>query len=197
MSSLLRSPPVDLSDAELADYAVRNRAQPNDAFAELYRRHVDRVYRYLLARTGNIHDAQDITSQTFLAALEGIQRYRGEATFPAWLLGIARRKLADHYRNHYEHGVTLSLDDAENVPQLLPHPDDVVSDHLQLERVLSALRALPPERAEALTLHIYGELSVAEVSLIMDKSDAAVRMLIHRALSDLRNRLAYKESVDE
>ena len=192
--SLLPSSSVDLADAELADQAAHNHDQSNEAFAELYRRHVDRVYRYLLARTGSIQDAQDITSQTFLAALEGIGGYRQEAGFAAWVLGIARRKLADHYREHFGRGDILPLDDAETSAQADPLPEDIVSDHLQHERMLQILRSLSPDRAEALTLHIFGELTAAEVGQVMGKSSAAVRMLIHRALNDLRVRLGQKES---
>jgi RNA polymerase sigma-70 factor, ECF subfamily len=186
----------DLADADLAYQAARQPAQPNTAFAELYRRHVDQVYRYLLARTGSIHDAQDITSQTFLAALEGIKHYRGKAGFISWIFGIARRKLADHYRDHYGTKNALSLDDAENAPQTALLPDDIVNHHLQMERIVLALQAIAPDRAEALTLHIFGELTAAEVGQVMGKSEAAVRMLVHRALGDLRVRLVYKEQAD-
>jgi len=64
-------------DETLAREATENPA----AFAELYRRHLSRVYRYLLIRVGDVHDAQDLTAQTFLAALEGIAGYRGRGNF--------------------------------------------------------------------------------------------------------------------
>lgn len=188
-----RSPPTDLIEAELITQAAQDNVQTHQAFAELYRRHVDRVYRYLMAKTGNVQDAQDLTSQTFVAALEGINTYRGDASFAAWVLGIAQRKTADHYRRHYAQGLPIALDDVEQFAQTSPTPDDIVSHHMQTERMLSAVRALAPERTEALTLHIFGELSVAEVAQVMEKSEAAVRMLIHRALSDLRTRLVEKE----
>ena len=195
--SLSRSSLVDSTDAVLADQAAHHPAQqPNEAFAELYRRHVDRVYRYLLARTGSVQDAQDITSQTFLSALEGIHHYRGEASFAGWVLGIARRKLADHYRSPDKSGNMLSLDEAEYVAQIAPLPDDIVSNQLQLERILAALGVIAPERAEALSLHIFGELTVKEIGQVMGKNDAAARMLIHRALNDLRTRLVHEEKTN-
>ncbi len=191
-----RSPPTDLIDADLIHQAAQADVQTHHAFAELYRRHVDRVYRYLMARTGNVQDAQDLTSQTFVAALEGISNYRGDASFAAWVLGIAQRKTADHYRRHYAQGFPIALEEVEQLAQASPTPDDVVSHHLQTERMLLAVRALAPDRAEAITLHTFGELSMAEVAEVMQKSEAAVRMLIHRALSDLRTRLVEKEAVD-
>ena len=79
-----------LDDARLADQA---HADP-EAFAELYRRHVRSIYRYHLAHTGNVRDAEDLTSQTFMAALEGIRSYRRTAPYITWLIGIAVRKSA-------------------------------------------------------------------------------------------------------
>jgi hypothetical protein len=77
-----------MDDARLAHQA---RADP-EAFAELYRRHVRSIYRYHLAHTGNVRDAEDLTSQTFMAALEGIRSYRGTGPYITWLIGIAARK---------------------------------------------------------------------------------------------------------
>ncbi len=170
------------------DEALAREARGNPAaFAALYRRHVNRVYRYLLVRVGDVHDAQDLTAQTFLAALEGIAGYRGRGEFVAWLLGIARRKAADHFRRGR---TTLPLEAAAHVPDPNPLPDAVVERRLRLERVTRALRGLSPDRAEALSLRVFGGLNAAEVGRAMGKSQAAVRMLVHRAMRDLRERLA-------
>jgi RNA polymerase sigma-70 factor, ECF subfamily len=193
LMTTFRSPPTDHIDSKLITQIAQDYTQTHHAFAELYRRHIDRVYRYLMARTGNVQDAQDLTSQTFMAALEGISNYRGDASFAAWVLGIAQRKTADHYRRHYAQGVPIALEDVEQLAQASPTPDELVSHQLQTERMLLAVRALAPERAEAITLHTFAELSVTEVAQVMNKSEAAVRMLIHRSLNDLRTRLVEKE----
>ena len=75
-----------LDDATLAQHA---RTDPQ-AFAELYHRHVRSIYRYHLAHTGNVRDAEDLTSQTFMAALEGIRSFRGTGPYITWLIGISR-----------------------------------------------------------------------------------------------------------
>jgi RNA polymerase sigma-70 factor (ECF subfamily) len=170
------------------DEALAREARENPAaFAGLYRRHVNRVYRYLLVRVGDVHDAQDLTAQTFLAALEGIAGYRGQGGFAAWLLGIARRKAADHFRRGR---TTLPLEAAAHVPDPNPLPDAVAEQRLRLERMTRALRGLSPDRAEALSLRVFGGLNAAEVGRVMGRSEAAVRMLVHRAVRDLRERLA-------
>ena len=75
------SPLIELFSANDEGLAQAARQDPA-AFAELYHRHFTRVYRYHIARTGNITDAQDLTTLTFLAAMEGIASYRGSGAFP-------------------------------------------------------------------------------------------------------------------
>ena len=92
MTTHPQSPPAD--EVDLAHEACANA----EAFGELYRRHVTRVYRYHMAHTGNVKDAEDLTSQTFMAALEGIRSFRGSSSFAAWIFGIAARKKAMFFR---------------------------------------------------------------------------------------------------
>ena len=89
MSTLMniKTPYPTMDDARLAQQA---RTEP-EAFAELYHRHLASVFRYHLAHTGNTKDAEDLTSQTFMAALEGIDSYRARGPYIAWLMGIASR----------------------------------------------------------------------------------------------------------
>ena len=96
MTTIMTTYPQDLPTDEV-DLAHEARANA-EAFGELYRRHVTRVYRYHMAHTGNVKDAEDLTSQTFMAALEGIRSFRGSGSFAAWLLGIAARKKAMFFR---------------------------------------------------------------------------------------------------
>jgi RNA polymerase sigma-70 factor (ECF subfamily) len=175
-----------MSDSLLAQ---RARTDP-EAFSELYRRHLQRVYAYHYARTGNQADAQDLTSQTFVAALEGLAHYRGEGSFAAWLLSIARNKLADHYRLSRP---VDELDDAH--PAGEPPLEELAFDRLQLDQIAQALKKISAERAEALSLRIFASLSVAETARVMGKSEAAVKMLVHRALLDLKTSLVLEETL--
>jgi RNA polymerase sigma-70 factor (ECF subfamily) len=170
------------------DRALAHAARTDrDAFAQLYRRHADRVYRYLLVRLADQHLAQDATAQTFLVALERLATYRGEGEFVSWLLGIARHKAADVLRARR---ASLPLEAAVAVESPQPRPDQVVETRLRLDEVGRALRSIAPERAEALALRVIGGLSAAEAGVVMGKSEAAVKMLVSRAVRDLRARLA-------
>ncbi len=185
-------PPSD-SFHQLDDESLAARAQGNpDAFAELYRRHLDRVYRYHMVRIGEVIAAQDLTAQTFLAALEGIAGYRGQSVFVAWLLRIARNKVADHFR--WQKPV-LSLDRAGDMPSPAASVEDLAVGGLRMAQVAQAMRALSPARAEALALRFFGGLSFAEVGAVMGKSKAAAKMLVQRGLGDLKKALTVQEMV--
>lgn len=183
MTTLMKYHPLHPSaeDAQLAHQARTD----SEAFAELYRRHVTSVYRYHLAHTGDIKDAEDLTSQTFMAALENIRSYRGTGAYIAWLMGIASRKRALFFRRKKP---DLPLDEATDLvfPQVAS--DHPASPRLQREGILRALRSLSPERAEALILCFFSELNAAEAGQVLGKSEAAVKMLVSRGLQDLRTR---------
>ncbi|XGV94728.1 MAG: RNA polymerase sigma factor [Leptolyngbya sp. BL-A-14] len=173
---------ADRSDEELAQVAHED----HNVFAVLYRRHVTDVYRYLLMQVGKVHDAEDLTTQTFEAALQHIASYQGIGKFKSWLLGIARRKAADHFR---QQRATLPLEFAKHIPYPGTSLDECIEQQLCLEQVASLLHLLTPERSEALALRLFGCLTTAEVAHVMGKSEAAVKMLVHRAMSDLKQQL--------
>jgi RNA polymerase sigma-70 factor, ECF subfamily len=176
-----------MDDETLVEMTRKKHGHQNEAFAELYRRHLDGIYRYVLIQVGEIQDAQDITAQTFINALKNLTSYRGDS-FAAWLFGIARNKIADHFRRRrYE----ISLN--EEMSDWMPALENLIDSQLTLERLRTALNALPVDRAEALTLHIFGGLSYAEVGRVMNRSEDAAKMLAHRALTDLRHRLRVED----
>ncbi len=173
---------------------LSRRAQVDaEAFAELYRRHVTRVYRYHMAHTGNVKDAEDLTSQTFMAALEGIRSFRGSGSFAAWLMGIASRKRALFFRGSRPE---VPLEAALHIPSPDLPTDKAVSQRLETNHILMALKRLSPERAEALSLCYFGGLNAAEAGRVLGKSEGAVKMLLSRGLQDLRERASLKLEVE-
>jgi RNA polymerase sigma-70 factor (ECF subfamily) len=166
---------------------ARRAAHDPDAFTELYHHYLARIYRYHLARTGNVQEAEDLTAQTFLTAFESISSFRGKGRFSSWLFGIASHKLADHYRRSR---LESSLEEADQVHSPLPLPEEAVAQRLDLARVARLLKLISPERAEALVLCLFGGLSLAETAQVVGKSEAAVKMLVHRGICDLQDRLA-------
>ncbi len=188
MTEQKQSIPAD--EASLAREAAVNA----DAFAELYRRHLTRVYRYHAAHTGNVKDAEDLTSQTFMAALEGIRSYRGEAPFAAWLMGIASKKRFLFFRGRRPE---VPIESALQIPSPSLPTDKAAMSRLRIESISRALKQISADRAEALILRFFGELSMAETGRVLNKSEAAVKMLVSRGLQDLRERTSLALEVEK
>jgi RNA polymerase sigma-70 factor, ECF subfamily len=182
---------VPLSDETLL---IQQAKQDLNRFGELYQRHVTQVYRYLLFRVGNVDDAQDLTSQTFMAAMQGLRRYRAEQPFIAWLLGIARNKTADFYRQRRP---DRELDLNETLPDYGDGVEELIGRQLAVEQVVQKLRILSPDRAEAVSLRLLAGLEVAEIAHLMEKNEAAVRMLVFRGLRDLQDQLGNWEETND
>lgn len=179
------------------DETERAGTEAGEQIAALYRAHVDAVYRYLLYRVGNRQDAEDLTAQTFLAVLQSLHTFRGEGTIGAWILGVARHKALDHLRRHRPAArQTLPIEAAQHVAADAPLLDTQLLSTLRREEVLTALAHIAPARAEAVRLRFFGELTHAEAAHLLGKSEAAVKMLVHRGLRDLRAQLAHPPARD-
>jgi len=185
--SILIAEPSMLPQTDNSDAALIQAAQDDpEAFTALYERYMTNVYRYILSRVGDVQDAEDLTTQTFMVILNGLDTYRGQGTFLAWSFGIARRKVADFFRQKSQN---ISLEQAAPMPDKTASPETELEHTLQLERVMACLAAIAPDRAEAITLRIFGGLTTAEIATVMERSEDAVHALVSRGMQDLRTRL--------
>lgn len=155
------------------------------AFAELYRLQVSRVYRYHMAHVGSAKDAEELTSQTFMAALENRGSFRRSGPFTAWLMEIAVKKRLNDIRGSRRE---LPMDAALYYQSANVATDRVGLQRQELEAASRALKQISPDHAEAIILTFFCGLSSSEVSRILKKSTAATRMLITRGIRELRIR---------
>ncbi len=159
-------------------------ARDGEAFAELYDRHVVRVYRHIYYIVNDVKEAEDLTAQTFLQAWEAIDRFqlRG-APFVSWLLRIAHNLAVSHLRSRKgDTQLHESLVD-EGLPR---NPEAVAERQAEGERVREAVLRLGDEQRQVIILRFVEELEYREVAEILGKSVAAVRVIQHRALCALR-----------
>ncbi|MGI8913167.1 MAG: RNA polymerase sigma factor [Chloroflexota bacterium] len=173
-------------EAGLIAAAGRDRA----AFAPLYRRYLLPVYRYFARQTANAQDAEDLTAATFDKALVSLDRYREQGTFAAWLFSIARHTLRDYQRRSRPHL------DVDLIAEPAAAPGQPEAEALRAERLRllgERLRRLPADQQEAITLRFFAELSVAATAQTLGRSESAVRMLVHRAITTLRRDYAQEE----
>jgi RNA polymerase sigma-70 factor (ECF subfamily) len=171
--------------------ALVDRAQAGDreALEELYLLHFDRIYSYLHMSVGNRHDAEDLTTQTFLKMLESITRFRWRsAPFSAWLFRIAHNLAMDHFR------ATRRWQPEEEVPEPIgeeePSAEAAALDSIGRQSMLEMIENLSAEQQQVLTLKFVFNFPNAEVATILGKTEGAVKSLQHRALVSLQKQLA-------
>lgn len=155
------------------------------AFSSLYRQYVGAVYRYVYFRVGSRAEAEDLVSQIFLAALESLPNYRHRGYFAAWLFGIARRKIADHYRKPRAEPLPGLPESASADPDPL---SQVIADE-ELRRLSALIARQPPADQELLRLRYAAGLSFEQIAAILRRSPAAVKMSLYRLLNRLGKQL--------
>ena len=167
------------------------RAQGGDrgALEELYLIHFDRIYSYLHLSVGDRHDAEDLTTQTFLKMLEAIGRFRWQsAPFSAWLFRIAHNLAIDHFRA----GRRVQAED--EVPEVAGQEESSAEqqamDSLGQAGMLALIARLSPEQRQVLTLKFLFGFANSEVAGILGKTEGAVKSLQHRALATLQKHVA-------
>ncbi len=166
---------------------ARAQQHEQDAFAQLYERYFDRIFRYIALKIGDRYEAEDMTQQVFLKALNSIGSFKWQdVPFSAWLYRIAHNQIVDHLRRSsrrptapFEEAV-LHTEDPDGSPQV------AVEAHFELEQLVAATKKLTPAQREVIALRFSSELPIAEVSRIMGKSEGAVKALQHSAVVALR-----------
>jgi RNA polymerase sigma-70 factor, ECF subfamily len=174
-------------DPDLAD--VRAAQRDHVAFDRLYRRYLDRVYSYAFYQLGDHHEAEDVTERTFLAALAAIDEFTDEgATFRAWLFRIAHNAIANAHRSRHRRR-TEPMSDVEHHHAPGADPAGVVARADEGRALRAALARIPAERRQVIVLRFVDELSSREIGAVLDRSEGAARVLLHRALRDLAREL--------
>lgn len=172
---------------------VRQAAVDPEAFGELYERHVRRIYAYIYYRTGNHHDAEDLTERVFLRALGHVSGFQDMGVpFSAWLYRIAHNLVANWHRDRSRRPmVTLDDRSASGMPSVHPEAEAEASEEREL--LLEAVRSLPPERQQLLILKFVERMSNAEVGQVMGRTEGAIKSLYHRTLNALREEIGRLE----
>ncbi len=176
-------------DSELVALAHDDQA----AFGELYERYVSKIYNYIYFRTGNHHDAEDLTARVFHRALVHIETYveRG-VPFQAWLYRIAHNLVANWHRDRTRRKV-VPLDEFIAAGLRSDAPEDTTLAQEEKERLIAAIQRLPEERQQLLILKFVEHLSNQEIGEIMDRSEGAIKSLYHRTLLALRDELTAEQ----
>ena len=160
-----------------------------DALEELYLIHFDRIYSYLHMSVGNKHDAEDLTTQTFLKMLESIKRFRWQsAPFSAWLFRIAHNLAMDHFRARRRWQPEAEVPEPPGSEE--PSAELEAMQTIGRQSMMELIDKLSPEQQQVLTLKFVFNFPNADVATILEKTEGAIKSLQHRALASLQKQIA-------
>jgi RNA polymerase sigma-70 factor (ECF subfamily) len=175
-------------NGQIQDLVERAQLGDRSALEELYLIHFDRIYSYLHMSVGSRHDAEDLTTQTFVKMLESIGRFRRRsAPFSAWLFRIAHNLAMDHFR------ARRRWQPEEEIPEPVGAEENSAEEQALASigdaSLLELIARLSPEQRQVLTLKFVFRFSNGEAAAILDKTEGAVKSLQHRALASLHKHL--------
>ena len=186
----LRNAPV--TREQEAELVARAREDPA-AFGRLYELNVRKIYSYIYYRTGNHHDAEDLTAKVFFKAMEHIGRYQDRgAPFSAWLYRIAHNTVANWHRGN-RRGEVVALDDVVSTLVLGEDPQRLAEQSESSDHLLQAIQQLPADRQQLLILKFVERCSNHQIGQIMGRSEGAIKSLYHRTLLSLRKGLDHSQ----
>ncbi|HSM55471.1 MAG TPA: sigma-70 family RNA polymerase sigma factor [Candidatus Sulfomarinibacteraceae bacterium] len=171
---------------------ARAKSGDDAALTAIYDAYKQKVQRYLYYRIGNLHTAEDLTTEVFLRVIENLPAYRfQEAPFQAWVFQIARNLAVDHFRRQ-QHRNHLPLD--TTLPANGDGPDALAARSVTSEQLSSALHQLTDGQRDVIVLRFIAEMTIADVAQALGKSESAVKGLQARGLEAL-NRVLSKRKV--
>jgi len=151
-------------------------------FTELYDQHIDQIYRFIYYKTQHTETAEDLTSLTWLKALENIRSFKG-GSFKSWLYRIARNTVIDHYRTKR---FDQPVEDAWDIPSQERPATDAANRDL-IERVRTDLQRLPVVQRDVLMLRLWEGCAYKEISELVGQSENNCKVIVSRALAKLRS----------
>ena len=155
-----------------------------DAFGRLYDMYVDRVYRHIYYRVGNVADAEDLTQQVFLKAWQAIDKYKKTASpFLAWLITISHNLVIDFYRTKKD---KTYLEAEVTANDLASSPERIAEARFEQQRLRRAILQLRSNEQQVIMMRFVEGFSYAEVASSLGKSEGAARVILHRALVALQ-----------
>jgi RNA polymerase sigma-70 factor (ECF subfamily) len=180
-------PSDDLQGTAVFDATGDRTAMPS--WDELVRQHADRVYRLAYRLSGNQHDAEDLTQETFIRVFRSVQNYQ-PGTFEGWLHRITTNLFLDMVRRRARIRMEALPEDYDRVPSDQPNPEQIYHDARLGPDLQAALDSLPPEFRAAVVLCDIEGLSYEEIGATLGVKLGTVRSRIHRGRQALRDHLA-------
>ena len=180
--------PATDSTAHVRKLVERGQQGDRQALEELYLLHFDRIYSYLHMSVGNRHDAEDLTTQTFMKMLESIKRFKWQsAPFSAWLFRIAHNLAMDHFRANRRWQPEEEVPEPEGESE--PSAEAAAMQVIGRQSMLELIDNLSTEHQQVLTLKFVFNLLLLGREVLDHKTEGAIKSLQHRALVSLQKQI--------
>lgn len=157
-----------------------------EKFSLLYDKYARKIYRFIYFKTHHKETAEDLTSLTFMKALEKIKSFNGgKSSFSAWIYAIARNNVIDHYRTSKN---DFNIDDVWD----LSGNEDIARDaelRQKLGKVEEYLKTLKADHREIIILRVWEDMSYKEIAEITGKSEGNSKMIFFRAMKELKEKM--------
>ena len=154
-----------------------------DTIERIYRAYFTDVYRYCLRLTGDADAAEELTSDTFFAAMQHLDRFRGDCELRVWLCEIAKNRYLSACRRQK----TVPLDETAESFDASPEQETILHD--DAERVTAIVHALPEPFKEVFLLRVYGEMSFEQIGTLFSKTANWACVTFHRAKTRVKSEL--------
>lgn len=165
-----------------------------EAFAQIYDLYFKKIYRFIFFRVGHKESAEDMAEEVFLKAFKKLNSVKEIAAFEGWLYQIARNLVIDFYR---QKKFTVALEDIENTLEYESNTVDVLNLEQRQKTLLKHLKDLPGDQQVVIKLKFFDELENREIAELLNKTEGAVRVIQHRAITKLQQLITSSEDYEE
>jgi len=155
-----------------------------DCFGKLYDLYVERVYRHVYYRTGNVKDTEDLTQQVFINAWKAIKRYkRTKSPFLAWLIKISHNLVIDYYRKKKNE---LALENDNILDDEDSSPEKSAESRYEQQKLKQVILKLPSDQQQVIIMSFIEGFTYSEIASVLNKNEGNIRVILHRALNKMR-----------
>jgi RNA polymerase sigma-70 factor (ECF subfamily) len=157
-------------------------------YSKIYDQYIAKIYRFIFIKVNSPEIAEDLTSETFLRGWERLKELNGKIdNLPAFLYQIARNLVVDYYRE--KNNATLVSADSSQIADPRDDLAEKATFNSDLQIILTAMSSLSDDYREVINLHYLDDLSIKETAQILNRPEGTVRVMLHRALKELREQL--------
>jgi RNA polymerase sigma-70 factor (ECF subfamily) len=174
---------TDLPAGSLARLITQAQAGKQEALRDIYEAYFARVYRFVFYRVSHRETAEDITEETFIKAFSGLKSLEKAQAFEGWLFQIARNLIIDYYRKKKQ---LVPLDAVENTLEYETNVVEIINLQIEQSILIKLLKELNDEQQTVIKMKFLEELDNSTIAQILNKTEGAIRVIQHRAISKLK-----------